>query len=270
MKINYRLSKSHTGHALRRFGLGIKQSMPEWCEMVENEGNADFVIIPVINITDCINLPPNAIISMHCFLTANGPMEQWYEAWSKAAMIFSYLKLPIDNYLRIPLGYDPNLFNMVNRNPHPKYDILVTGYVDEHEDGEVIKRLCNHFPNVLHIGKNFRLRCSGYHHAEGLSDTQMVAAYKNSKFVAGMRMIEGFELPIIEGAACGAKPITLDLECYRHWFEGIACFVDPDHLDEDLSLINDMNWYTDMNLVKKFTWDNAMKPFWDEMKRRFR
>jgi hypothetical protein len=40
-----------------------------------------------------------------------------------------------------------------------------------------------------------------------------------------MRTGEGFELPIVEGLLTNCRPIALDIECYRHWFDGLAIFV---------------------------------------------
>ena len=261
MKIHYRATKPYLSHAFRRIEEGIASTLPNGFEMVEEQDQADLVICPIVNINDTKNLPKQPhIIWQLCYLTAG--TGKWFDVWSNALMVVSYLKLPIE-YLRLPLGYNSEIFNPIGRTT-PKYDVVVTGYVDEDDNGEVISRLVDHFPKVMHVGRNFNIRKPGYYHAENVSDTQLAEIYRNSKYVAGMRMIEGFELPIIEGAACGCKPITLDLECYRHWFDGLAFFVDPEHMDTDLKLASRMNWYEPVR-TQKFTWENVMKEFWNTL-----
>lgn len=266
MKIYYRVSKPYQSNALRRIEEGIQQTLPPGFVLVPNQEEADLCICPVVSIHDAQGMPENSIIFQLCYETAGGSRTNWEEIWSQSLMVVSYLKLPIDWYLRMPLGYDPALFNTQGRPQISKYDIVVTGYVDEQEGGEVISRLTKHFNRVMHIGKNLALRTLGYFHAENISDNQLAEIYRQSKFVAGMRMVEGFELPIIEGAACGAKPITLDMECYLYWFEDIAFFADPEHLDEDLGVLSNLV-YNDRFIqnVQAFTWDKVMTEFWSKI-----
>lgn len=266
MKLYYRATKPYMSHAFRRIEEGIKLTLPNGFVLVSKQEEADLCICPIVSINDTKNIPPNSIIWQLCYLTAGGDEQNWRYVWNDALLVLSYLDLPYDYYVRMSLGYDSTLFNTNGRSPIPKYDVVVTGYVDENNGGEIISRLCKHFGKVMHIGKNFRLRTSGYLNTENVSDTQLAEIYRSSRFVSGMRLIEGFELPIIEGAACGAKPIALDLECYRHWFEDIAIFVDPEHIDDDLVAIPHINWYGNFSeKVKQFTWDTVMKEFWNTL-----
>jgi glycosyltransferase involved in cell wall biosynthesis len=266
MKIYYRATKPYLSRAFQRIEDGIKQTLPNGFELTSKQIEADLCICPIVSIKDAQNVPINSVIWQLCYLTAGGEESIWKSIWSDALLVLSYLDLPFEHYVRMPLGYDPMTFNTTGRNPESKYDVVVTGYVDEGQGGEVISRLCKHFGKVMHIGGNLRLRDTNYYNAEGISDSQLAQIYRSSRFVAGMRLKEGFELPIIEGAACGAKPIALDMECYRHWFEKIAVLIDPDNLDNDLSILSDVQWYGDHSeLVKRFTWDKVMKKFWNTL-----
>jgi glycosyltransferase involved in cell wall biosynthesis len=268
MKIQYKATRPFLSHALRRIEDGLKSTLPDGFELTQLPG--DLAIIPVVNIDDTKDLKQPYIIWQLCHKTAEGTPDEWIKIWNHAAMVVSYLNLPYPNYLRLPLGYDPLLFHNHNRPKEPKYDIVVTGYVDEDKEGEVIARLCNHFDKVIHIGQDLKIE-KGYTHAHQITDTQLAEIYRNSRYVAGMRMIEGFELPIIEGAACGCQPITLNLECYRYWFNNLALFVHPDRLDEGLAAIAEYkitnetsNWTLLFEEeIAKFTWEKVMREFWN-------
>ena len=110
----------------------------------------------------------------------------------------------------------------------------------------------------------------GYISYHNIPDERLRLIYSQSKYCIGMRHVEGFEMPIIEGAACGCIPITLDLECYRHWYEELpALFIDPT-LDVEEQLRNiknlDLGIVPDMSNVQRFEQDNAWAPFWAKLR----
>ena len=121
---------------------------------------------------------------------------------------------------------------------------------------------------ISHVGANMRYG-PGYVHYENVPDETMAWLYSSSKLSVGLRRIEGFELPIIEGAACGAVPVAFDLECYRHWFNDIAIFIDHEgDVERQLSNIRlDGDYSPDLSAFEQ---DNAWKPFWEEFRREFK
>lgn len=263
MNIFCKITKPYMSNALRRIEDGIRATMPDSYVWVTSEREADVIIAPVVDIKDATGVNNRTVLMQLCYLTGAADVHAWRNVWAKAGIVASYLKLPLTDYIRMPLGFDPNLF--YPRPEQPKlYRAVVTGYVDWEDGGEVIAGVHQAFGNVIHVGKNFNLG-AGYAHAEGVSDHQMAAIYASADYVVALRAVEGFELPLIEGAACGATPIALDLECYRHWFTGYALFVDPDYIEQGLSEINTSNIKLMQRDMTPFNWEKVMRSFWHEI-----
>lgn len=254
-------------NALRRIEDGIRATMPDSYVWVTSEREADVIIAPVVDIKDATGVNNRTVLMQLCYLTGAADVHAWRNVWAKAGMVVSYLKLPMADYLRMPLGFDPKIF--YPRPEQPKlYRAAVTGYVDWEDGGEVIAGVYRAFKNIIHVGKNFNLG-TGYTHAEGVSDMQMAAIYAASEYVVSIRAIEGFELPIIEGAACGCTPVALDLECYRQWFSGYALFVDEDYIEEGLQEINNNSRKRVPRDMTIFHWDKVMQPFWHRIEEKY-
>lgn len=260
MKIYYTAREPYLSQAFRRLKEGLVLTLPEGVELVDNEEQADLRIRPIINWKDFESPDERDVCWQLCYLTAGQTPEWWQERWEKSRAVVSYLNLPTD-YLRMPLGFDPNVFYPDSQRPK-LYRAVTTGYMDG-PGAEFIKDVWRAFGNIMHIGANFDLG-EGYHHAERISDNQLRTIYQSSEYVVSLRDVEGFELPLIEGAACGALPVALDLECYRKWFKPTTLFVRPDHVLEDLKEIakQPANYYPS---VKQFEWTNVMKNFWKEI-----
>ena len=255
MKLYYSLQKPYLSPSLGRIWEGLDLTKPEGAVWVEEERDADFIFNPVVNYQDFKNvkLDSRHVLFQLCYLTAGGSPFEWAEIWSKVGLIVSYLDLPWE-YLLMPLGYDPAKF--YPEQLPKKYKAMTTGYVDG-PGAEYIKAVWEAFGDVIHVGHDFKFG-KGYHNASKLSDNQLRALYSSSEYIVSLRDVEGFELPLIEGAACGAIPVALDLPCYKKWFYDTAQFVSRDNLVEDLR-----------NLlpgsppdVRGFEWANVMKPLW--------
>ena len=84
---------------------------------------------------------------------------------------------------------------------------------------------------MIHIGSHFDFMGDGCLVANGISDDRLAELYSEARYVSGLRRGEGFDLPVIEGLACGARPVCFDQPAYRHWFEGHAVFVPESDAD---------------------------------------
>lgn len=262
MKLYVNINKPYLSKALKRIEDAIVSTSPY---QITTKREADFHITPVVNINDTRNLSLHkSIIWQLCYKSAGGTEEEWQNIWSQSLGVVSYYNLPT-SYLRLPLGYDPNIFYLESpyygytATTNRPYDILVTGYLD---GGEVIKPLMDYFRTVVHIGPNFDLG-EGYYNYNNISDDKMRELYNRCKYVSGLRYVEGFELPILEGAACGCIPITFDLECYKHWFYDMAIFVKSHKELQDFQDIE-----VDRNKINSFTWSNVMEDFWGYVRER--
>ena len=277
MKLFINITKPYLSNALRRIEGGILSTMPPTYRIASYIEDADLIIAPVVNYRDILHIPlEKTVIMQLCFKTAGtgsggnwGSHDTWWQSvWGKSYRVVSYYDLPCDDYLRMPLGYNPKLF--YNRGLEKKFKAIVTGFMDG-PNGEEIESVYKAFGNIVHVGNNFELG-EGYHHFVGVTDAEMATLYNQSEFVVALRHIEGFEFPVIEGAACGAIPIVFDMECYTHWFESISYAISPE--EDIVHQLRDADVFFESwdvsgkpiivdEFYKQFTWDNVMKPFWE-------
>jgi len=136
------------------------------------------------------------------------------------------------NVAMIPLGAEPKTF--FQKTLDRKYIIHTHGY-DISEAIQYVNVACQKVKRKqCHIGADFD---SLNKQANGIMDKNNIDIYSNlvdsdmrkyynlSEYVSGLRGIEGFEMPIVEGAMCGCTPITYDLPCYKRWFNDFAIFI---------------------------------------------
>ena len=188
--------------------------------------------------------------------------EPWRAVWSDAQMVWSYYPLhereftwgglaalkadgtvDMSNPLQAPafygapLGADASVFTKsIQKREH---GILTTGYVSGQyaEAIEEVAIACHRAgKTTMHLGPSsvggMTAKVPGWQAVSGISEQQLAALYGSVQYVSGLRHGEGFELPIIEGLLCGARPICFDLPCYRLWFDKHAIFVPECHGEE--------------------------------------
>lgn len=274
VKLYYAPKKPFLSRAFKRILDGINLTKPSNVSFVENPNIADLIIKPIVNYKDVDDLAEDAIIWQLCYKTAGENLEFWNYVWRKAKLVISYFDLPVPpdveyKFLRMPLGYDPNIFQALS-TPRTA-DVLTTGYMDG-KGHEVIREFVDVFEVVHHIGRNFKYD-KGYLNHESVSDRHLVELYNDSRFVSGLRYIEGFELPVVEGMACGCVPIIFDMECYTHWYR-YAVTINPQlpitqqliqygrDINEELyDFLREYN----KEEAKNFTWQKVMIPFWERI-----
>ena len=105
----------------------------------------------------------------------------------------------------------------------------------------------------------------------GLTDAQVATRWNECDYVAGLRRIEGFELPAVEALFCGSRPICFDAPHYRQWFGGLATFIREDTPDEVEGALVDI-FESDTRPVtaderaealRRFSWAPLVKGFWE-------
>ena len=108
--------------------------------------------------------------------------------------------------------------------------------------------------------------------SNGMADASLAKNYSACEFVSGLRRTEGFELPVIEGLVCGARPIVFDRPHYRHWFENLAVFIPETNRD---GVVNSLSKVfkkgakpvtkTEIKEARKrFNWEVIVKRFWEK------
>lgn len=267
MKLLLRLGTLET-ITLWRVRKQMNATAPDWVSFTKNEHEADAHVIFGIGASGIVPLVEQmpTILLQLCYKTTEMPANWWGKIWDKCMLVGSYYDLDLDapNFVRFPMGYDPKVFYRDAGIPR-RYDAIVFGEMDGPEE---IKSVCRAFDVVAHIGSDMGLG-PGYISYNNIPDERLRSIYAQSRYCIGMRHVEGFEMPVIEGAACGCTPIVLDLPCYRDWFERLpALFVTPDHdIEEQLRNINelDLGIVPPIENVRAFEQDTAWAPFWAKL-----
>jgi hypothetical protein len=275
--------------AMHRVRDALVSRAPQEVTFVKEPMQADVRFIEAIGADAMAEaLPGQAHVYLqYCMASAGGTPDAWKRAFKAAALVASYLDIPNTvgggdfNFMRMPLGVSSPFveFYDADRATRP-YAVLTSGYVAI-QPGEAIAA-CYEAASSLgmrtyHLGPQEPAgmpptRPHLWHAEDGISDGELAEAYANSRFVSGLRWVEGFELPALEGALCGAVPIMFDLPCYRHWFEGIARFVQPDQatLHHQLALIlrdgtDPVPAHKRALLEMRHSWDYIASQFWSRV-----
>lgn len=286
MKVYAEVLPTSLGRVMYRINKALKQYAPDWVAFTEDWSEADLQILDVIGRGSLEFIKCNNYILMqHCFLSSDdSSKETWLPHFNKAKLVTSYMNLPSlvgdnsFNFHRQPIGVDPNMFF---RTEQEKVNlILTTGYVAATESiNEVYEAVRASSGDMIHVGGDFKLG-AGYTHFENISDESLNSLYNKSYFVSGLRKMEGFEAPILEGLLCGARGICYNKEHYSYWFGDLVEYVEEDDFamlgvysdntrdqlknifqseyrpvtDEEIQLVKD-----------KFSWEVIMKEFWSRL-----
>ena len=260
-------------NGIDRIANALKRYAPEGIEFTDHEKSADLVIIYAYGQRRKVDKRIKwigergqkfAMVQIAVRSTANPNTLDWMPMWDKAEGVWSYYDLPklMDednihlpmNFYHAPLGVDSELFKdmAIDRI----YDIVVGDSRDE----SVTECLRAAQGNVFHLGT-------------GISDEALVQGYNNSKFVSGLRRKEGFEMPVLEGLLCGARPVCYDKPHYRYWFDGLAEFIPECHPEEVVEALKalfaagprpvtlkEQEW-----VRNRFSWQTICQGFWERV-----
>jgi glycosyltransferase involved in cell wall biosynthesis len=267
------------GRVMYRINGEIKKYAPSWVNFVQSPEKADVQILDVIGPGSFEFLYKDKYILMeHCLITANMPSAEYLqERLSKAILVagyldmLGYLEFNNFNYFRTPWGADPKTFFPLDLKK--KYSLFSTGHVAQTEcidaGYEAVKR-CG--TEMVHVGHDFNFG-KGFLHFEDIDDSRMNSLYNQCYYVMGMRKIEGFELPIIEGLLTGTRGICLDYPVYHYWYGDLVKYVKDGEVDEVATQLVDIlnsNYKPvtkdEINYVKeKFSWKVIMNTFWKKV-----
>ena len=101
----------------------------------------------------------------------------------------------------------------------------------------------------------------------------MADYFSQCQFVSGLRRIEGFELPVLEGALCGARPIVFDQPHYKHWFKDFAVFIGEGSREEVIDSLESVFRIgaipvseNEKALIReRFNWYKIIRGFWERI-----
>ncbi len=275
--------------AIHRIVNAVKKYAPSRVEFVKNEDEADLLILYVYGFRrhtkyriDRLHKKgkKHAIIQLCIRSTPNPNTLSWIPLWEKAEVVWSYYDLrklckqdgnkAKFNFYYAPLGVDSEIFKETKYKR--KFVIANTGTGSRFSNeckNEVISAARTLGKNIFQLGYGAR---SDVAYSNGMDDKMLAIYYSACEFVSGLHRVEGFELPVIEGLLCGARPICFDRPHYRHWFDKLAEFIpeEGDIVDSVRKVFEKgAKPVTDKEkeyVKTHFDWKKITKGFWQRLK----
>ena len=221
--------------AMHRVGAALRAHAPAWVEVVDDVTTADVEVLHVIGadaIPYALATDRKVAVIQYCFKTAGAEdTAVWWPLWEKALVTWSYYDLPtVPRFYYAPLGIEP-VFLEPGYSPAVRDITLSSGYVSG-PGSEAIEEFALASARAglrpLHLGPKpvgMSVFPRGWRSIHDCTDADLADTYRQTLYVSGLRHVEGFELPVVEGLAGGAIPICFDRPETRRWFNGLALFV---------------------------------------------
>lgn len=271
--------------AIHRIIRVLNQYKPDRMEVAKNWKSADLI---VVHVNGRLHRTENqiewlidhgkryAVIQYSLKSTRNKSTAEWMPIWEGAEMVWSYLTLnneikkdggkKLDNFYSTPLGVDTTTFRKMDRER--EYTVLATGYNYLSQSArEVIFATRAVGGSVAYLGPDLNKGNVDYY--TNISDHALAALYSKTKYVSGLRRVEGFEMPAAEGLICGAHPILFDRPDHTKWYDGLATFIPEtsrDQIIQDLKPILQNDPVVTQEQIDeakhRFDWEKIIGGFW--------
>lgn len=266
--------------AMQRVGRALRQTRPRWVEPLSAPVGAEHQVLHVIGYNNERHAPEYSVIQ-YCLLTTGTDLSAWHELWQGSRLVWSYYDIehllpPGVRFYHAPLGVDGEVFK---GDGAPRYmGVVTSGYVAG-PGAEAIEEVADAALeiglSVFHVGPHpvgmSPRREATWRCGHGMSDEDLAGIYGRARWVSGLRHVEGFELPVLEGLACGARPIVFDRPDMRQWYDDFAEFV-PDCSGTKLvdALVRVMSEAPRpvtaaerAEVLRRFNWDTITRGFWE-------
>jgi len=283
MRAYVRPVPSTLSQSMHRMAAAIERHAPAGVVFTRRPEDADLQAVHVIGADSLQTLrAPRCVILQHCYLSAGAPREFWAQAFAGAELVWSHYDLSsiAPRFLRAPLGVDPGVFRWEDRSWYERtLGIVTSGFVSG-APAEAIEDAALACARIglptAHLGPQdvvgMKSRPSGWRAHHGISDEDLCRLYGRARWVSGLRYVEGFELPVIEGFACGARPIVFDRPDMRHWYNDFASFV-PECSGEELvshlcAVMGRARPVTQTErdaVLARFDWGTLAREFWGRL-----
>jgi len=276
--------------AMHRVAQALEATAPEWATLVRDRDAADVAVHHVIGLTGW----DEALAAgrargqrfawvQYCLRTTEDSRpEAWLPMWREAALVWSYYDLAAHvgaadgddlpfRFYHAPMGVDGRVFSPSWRGH--AYEIGTSGYVAESEG---VREACEAVRRVggrqFHLGPDLGFGPE-VRWATGLTDGAVASYWSACRYVAGLRRGEGFELPALEGLACGARAVCFDAPHYREWFGEHAEYVPEAAADEVADALERLlrGPYREVtraerdHVAQAFDWASIATGFWQEL-----
>jgi hypothetical protein len=281
--------------AMDRVTRAFKEYAPAGVVFVKDVNEADLEVLHAIGYPETVERARAAIdagrefaLIQYCVRSTDHPSAQdWLPVWYVAKMVFSYYDLyrlcdedhvavRFSNFVCAPLGID-RAFVQSPPNGQARRGILTSGYVSAGSEAieECWAAASRIGERVVHLGPypvkmgvmspDADVSVTG----PGITDALLRVHYDSVKFVSGLRYVEGFEMPCVEGLARGVRPIVFDRPDMRKWYDGFAIFVKeqsgPRLVQELVDVMHDGTHVTEEErqaALTRFSWERTARSFW--------
>ena len=268
----------------------LMQYAPEGIQLVQSPWDADFEIIHAYGRHDAIERridllrrkgKPYAMIQYAIRSTIRPNTFDWMNMWQRAKVVWSYYDLfrlcdedntrGEFNFFYSPLGVDPEVFKET-----PRERRFIVGACAQHALAEGARECSFAAKRVqkpmFFLGHELR-RGPDVVCCQNIDDSEVANYWSQCRYVSGLRRIEGFEFPVLEGAMCGARPIVFDRPHYRKWFDDFAVFIPEAPRDQVIDALESVfrqeipqvSEDEKAMIRERFNWDRIIKSFWKEI-----
>ena len=276
--------------AMDRVTKALVANVPHGVKIVPTLEQSDLHVIHVIGHPEAAEAAFDARVQLrkyamiqYCLRSTQQPSTvTWQPLWNDAQLVWSYYNLigacfedglayngefP---FYHAPLGVDTEIFR---RPPHVTTDAYMLGCSGYVAESECLEECANAVQacggRLAHLGHELVFKGKVVRFFN-LRDWELARVWASCRYVAGLRRIEGFELPVYEGLACGARPLVFDRPHYRSWLGEHASYVpevEPALLTPLIANIiseprpvsaNERQW-----VKERFDWHTIAKGFWE-------
>jgi hypothetical protein len=278
---------AHLSLAMYRVSDALKKYSPKDITIVEEVKDADIQVLHVIGKGSLKYLEPSKkyVVIQYCYKTSEfgATPSKWRPLWEGAELVWSYYDLEEYMPKDTPFYYSPlGIAEPFTKKIDSLKDvgIITSGYVNGPK-AEAIEECASaaryYGLSTIHLGPmpiHMERPPKLWDTVNGIDDYVLAQLYSRSRWVSGLRHGEGFEFPIIEGLAQGARPIVFNREEMRHWFNDHAVFVHEtsgEHLTSSIGyhMRNDPKPVSErerQEVLRKFSWASITEGFWNYLK----
>jgi hypothetical protein len=260
------------GIVFKKIRKAFRDYAPIWVEWVDRMEDSDIQIVHIVGLgeVEVALKAKNLVLFQECYKTAGN--YAWDTLWETSLLTVSFYDLPKEtdkkfNFLYLPFGYDPNIY--YNFNDYSRANLVfATGHIAETEHLDKIYRACKRAKYLfIHTGEDFKFG-ELYLHLEYMSEVDFRNLLNQVSYVFGLRAVEGFEVAVLEGIACGATGVVPTLPSYD-WYDELAIRIDIEspNLEENIYNIlkNKERIAVNKEKLAQFSWANIMRRFYNEL-----
>jgi hypothetical protein len=290
MKAFVKCMPATLGRGLHRVADALARYAPPEMQFVNDYREADIVVLHIIGhgSLDGLTFRSDQKIAaiQYCLLTTEDSRpEAWLPFWQRCTAVWSYYDLfdymlkrehlltpePPFNFYHAPLGVDGSVFRPMEPT-RKRFAIGTSGFVAETEGVKEAFTACKALgKDLFHLGPPLGFG-PGVLYIHNIGDEDVAEFWSQCSYVAGLRRIEGFELPALEGLACGSRPLVFDAPHYKRWFGEHAEYIPEAGFDEVVEAMKELlskrvrpvTPAERSHALEVFDWRKLVTGFWEK------